>query len=105
MYLNMPLMYFYMGLMYLNLGPPDRSSVPRHVQEASRSDFGAILDPSGRPKLKNTIKYKVFAAFHVAPQKPSGTSKSALGRPQNDPQEAPRSGPGRPRKAQEAQAK
>ena len=35
-------------------------------------------------------------------RKPSGTSKSAPGRSQNVPQEAPRSGLGRPRKAQEA---
>ncbi len=31
--------YLYLGLMYLNLGPPDRPLVPRHVQEASRVDF------------------------------------------------------------------
>ena len=41
--------YLNLGLMYLNLGPPDRSLVPRDVQEASRADFGAISEPSGRP--------------------------------------------------------
>ena len=40
--------------------------------------------------------------FHIVLQKPSRMSKSALGRSQNVPQEAPRSGLGRPRKAQEA---
>ena len=88
-----------LGLMHLNLGPPDRSLAPRDVQEASRVDFGAISDPSGRPwKPKNTVKYDVFAAFHVAPQRTSRSSKSALGGSQNDPQEAPRSGPARPRR-------
>ena len=92
-------MYLYLGLMYLNLGPPDRSLVPRDVQEASRVDFGAISDPSGRPwKPKNIVKYDVFAAFHVAPQRTSRSSKSALGGSQKDPQEAPRSGPARPRR-------
>ena len=66
---------------------------------ASRVDFGAISDPSGRPwKPKNIVKYDVFAAFHVAPQRTSRSSKSALGGSQNDPQEAPRSGPARPRR-------
>ena len=61
------------------------------------------MDPSGGPwRLKNTVKYKGFAAFHVALQKPSRTSKSAPGRSQNDPREAPRSGPGGPGAAQEA---
>ena len=60
------------------------------------------MDPSGRPwRPENTVKYKVFAAFHVAPQKPARTPKSAPGRCQNDPQEAPRSSPGRPRRPQE----
>ena len=82
---------------------PDRSWVPRDVREAVRTDFGAILDPSGRPwRPENTIKYSGFAAFHVALQKPSRTFKSAPGRSQNDPQEAPRSGPGGPGAAQEA---
>ena len=85
--------------MYLSLGPPDRSLVPRDVQEASRADLGVNLDPSGRlQKAKNTVKYKVFAVFHVAPQTTPRSSKSALGGSQKDPQEAPRSGPGRPRR-------
>ena len=76
-----------MPLVYLNLG-----------LEASRDDFGAISDPSGMPwKPKNTVKYKVFAVFHVAPQTSSRSSKSAPWKAQKDPQEAPRSGPGRPR--------
>ena len=78
-----------LGLLYLNLGPPDRSRVPSDVPEASRVDFGAISDPSGRPwKPKNIVKYDVFAAFHVAPQRTSRSSKSALGGSQKDPQEA-----------------
>ena len=82
--------------MYLHLGPPDRSLVPRDVQEACLADFGAISDPSGRPwKPKNTVKYDVFAVFHVS----SRSSESAPGRSQNDPQEAPRSGPARPRRS------
>ena len=82
--------YLNLGLVYLNLGPPDRSLVPRDVQEASRADFGAISDLSGRLwKPKNTVKYKVFAVFHVAPQTSSRTSKSAPGRSQNHPQERP----------------
>ena len=40
--------YLNLSLVYLNLCPPDRSLVPRDVQEASRADFGAISDPSGR---------------------------------------------------------
>ena len=85
--------------MYLHWGPPDRSLVPRDVQEASRADFGAISDPSGRPwKPKNIVKYNVFAVFHVAPQTTPRSSKSAPWKAQNDPQEAPRSGPGRPRR-------
>ena len=88
-----------LGLLYLNLGPPDRSLVPSDVQETSRVDFGAISDPSGRPwKPKNIIKYHVFAEFHVAPQRTSRSSKLALGGSQKDPQEAPRSGPARPRR-------
>ena len=87
------------GPLYFNLSSPDRSLVPRDVQEASRVDFGAISDPSGRPwKPKNIVKYDVFAAFHVAPQRTSRSSKSALGGSQKDPQEAPRSGPARPRR-------
>ena len=90
------------ALVYLHLGSPDRSSVPRDVQEASPADFGAISDPSGRLwKPQNTVKYKVFAIFHVAPQTSSRSSKSAPWKAQNDPQEAPRSGPGRPRSGQE----
>ena len=99
--------YLNLGLMYLNLDPPlaDRSLVPRDVQEASRADFGAISDPSGRPwKPKNTVKYNVFAVFHVAPQTSSRSSKSAPWKAQNDPQEAPRSGPGRPRSGQAPRA-
>ena len=57
------------------------------------------MDPSGRPGRPENIEiYKVFVVFHVAPQKSSRTSKSTLGRSQNDPQEAPRSGPRRPRR-------
>ena len=41
--------YLYLGSMYLNLGPPDRSCAPRDVQEASRADVGEMLDPIGRP--------------------------------------------------------
>ena len=91
--------YLCLGLMYLNLDPPDRSLYPRDVQEASRTDSGAILDTHGRPRRPtNTVKYKVcVSVFHVAPQKSSRTSKSAPGRSRGDLQEAPRSGPGRPR--------
>ena len=54
---------------------------------------------SGGPgSLKNLVKSCVFAVFHVAPQTTSRSSKSALGRSQKDPQEAPWSGPGRPRR-------
>ena len=76
--------------MYLHLGPPDRSLVPRDVQEASQVDFGAISDLSERLwKPKNTVKYKVFAIFHVAPQTSPRSSKSAPWKAQNDLQEAP----------------
>ena len=43
-----------------------------------------------------------FAMFYVVLQSPSGTYKSAPRGSQNVAQQAPRSGPGRPRKAQEA---
>ena len=76
--------------MYLHWGPPDRSLVPRDVQDASQADFEAISDPSKRLwKPKNTVKYNVFGIFHVAPQTSSRTSKSAPGRSQNHPQERP----------------
>ena len=88
-----------LGFLYFYLGPPDRSWVPRDLLKAFRTDFGAISDPLGRPwKPKNTVKYSVFAVFHVAPQRTSRSFKSALGGSQNDPQEAPRSGPARPRR-------
>ena len=41
--------YLYLGSMYLNLGPPERSYAPRDVQETSRAYSGAVLVPSGRP--------------------------------------------------------
>ena len=64
---------------------------------------GPILErfrspPGGPGNLQNTVKYNVFAVFLVAPQTTFRSSKSAPGRSQNDPQEAPRSGPGRPRR-------
>ena len=66
---------------------------------------GAISDLSGRLwKPKNIVKYKVFIIFHVAPQTSSRSSKSAPWESQNDPQEAPRSGPTpqeRPRRPQD----
>ena len=99
-------MYLNLALVYLNLGPPDRSLVPRDVQEASRADFGAISDLSGRLwKPKNTVKYKVFAVFHVAPQTSSRSSKSAPGRSQNHPQERPgaaRDAPKPPKRLQDS---
>ena len=53
-----------LALMYLTLGPPDRSLVPRDVQEASRADFGTISDPSGRHwKHKNIVKYSVLFVY------------------------------------------
>ena len=89
--------------MYLNLCPPDRSLVPRDVQDASRADVGAISKLSERLwKAKNTVKYKVFAVFHVAPQTSSRTSKSAPGRSQNHPQERPGAARDAPGEAQEA---
>ena len=94
--------YLNLSLVYLHLGPPDRSLVPRDVQEAFRAEFGAISGLSGRPwKPKNTTRYKGFAVFHVAPQTSSRSSKSAPWKAKNDPQEAPRSGPGRPRSGPE----
>ena len=70
--------------------------------ETSKRPPGPILDrSSGTPWTpKHTIKYNVFAVFHVAPQTSSRSSKSAPWKTQNDPQEAPRSGPGRPRSGQ-----
>ena len=54
-------------------GPKRR---PRGFPGRVWSAFGA----SGRPrKLKNTVKYDVFAVFHVAPQTTPRSSKSALG--------------------------
>ena len=41
--------YLYLGSMYLNLGTPDRSCASIDVQEASRADFGTMLDLVGRP--------------------------------------------------------
>ena len=72
-------------------------------QETSKRLPGPILErfrslPGGPGSPKNTVKYDVFAVFHVAPQTTSRPSKSALGGPRNDPQEAPWSGPGRPRR-------
>ena len=43
-------------------------------------------------------KIRCFVVFHVAPQTTPRSSKSALGGSRNDPQEAPWSGPGRPRR-------
>ena len=48
-------MYLNLALVYLNLGPPDRSLVPRDVQEASRADVGAISNPSGSPGGPTTL--------------------------------------------------
>ena len=72
-------------------------------QETSKRLPGPILErfrspPGGPGSPKNTVKYDVFAVFHVAPQTTPRSSKSALGGSQHDPQEAPRSGPGRPRR-------
>ena len=72
-------------------------------QETSKRLPGPILErfrslPGGPGSPKNTVKYDVFAVFHVAPQTTSRPSKSALGGSRNDPQEAPWSGPGRPRR-------
>ena len=89
--------------MYLHWGPPDRSLVPRDVQDASQTDFGAISDLSERLwKPQNIVKYNVFAIFHVAPQTSSRTSKSAPGRSQNHPQERPGAARDAPGEAQEA---
>ena len=94
------LLWLNLSLVYLNLGPPDRSLVPRDVQEASRAEFGAISDLSGRLwKPKIIVKYKGFAVFHIAPQTSSRSSKSAPWKAQNDPQEAPRDAPGAAQKA------
>ena len=72
-------------------------------QETSKRLHGPILErfrsPLGGPgSPKNIVKYCVFAVFHVASQRTSRSSKSALGGSQNDPQEAPRSGPARPKR-------
>ena len=72
-------------------------------QETSKRLPGPILErfrspPGGPGSPKNTVKYDVFAVFHVAPQTTPRSSKSALGGSRNDPQEAPWSGPGRPRR-------
>ena len=88
-----------LGLMYLHSGPPDRSWVPSDVLEAFRADLEALSDLSGRPwQPKNIVKYDVFALFYVAPPATSRSSKSGRGGCQKDPQEAPWSGPGRPRR-------
>ena len=72
-------------------------------QETSKRLPGPILErfrsrPGGSGSPKNTVKYDVFAVFHVAAQTTPRSSKSALGGSQKDPQEAPRSGPARPRR-------
>ena len=72
-------------------------------RETSKRLPGPILErfrtPLGGPgSPKNTVKYDVFAVSHVSPQATPRSSKSALGGSQHDPQEAPRSGPGRPRR-------
>ena len=75
------------------LGPKRR---PRSLPDCVWSNFGprrATLEA-----LKHRKMLGFFAVFHVAPQKSSRTSKSAPERSQNDPQETPRSGPGRPRR-------
>ena len=56
--------------------------LPRPILER----FQSSPRGSGSPK---TLKYNVFAIFHVAPQTSSRTSKSAPGRSQNHPQERP----------------
>ena len=73
-------------------------------QETSKRLPGPILErfrslPGGPGSPKNTVKYDVFAVFHVAPQTTPRSSKSALGGSRNYPQEAPWSGPGRPRRS------
>ena len=77
--------------------------------ETSKRPPGPILErfrtsPGGSGSPTNTVKYDVFAVFHVAPQTTSRSFKSALGRSQNDPQEAPRSSPGRPRNQERPQS-
>ena len=71
--------------------------------ETSKRLPGPILNrfrslPGGPGSPKNTVKYDVFDVFHGAPQTTPRSSKSALGGSRNDPQEAPWSGPGRPRR-------
>ena len=72
-------------------------------QDTSKRLSGPILErfrsrPGGPGSPKNTVKYDVFTIFHVAPQTTPRSPKSALGGSQHDPQEAPRRGPGRPRR-------
>ena len=86
--------------MYLHWGPPDRSLVPRDVQDASQADFGAISELSERLwKPENTVIYISFFCY---------ISRSATDIVQNvqispwevpkPPPRAPRSSPGRPRR-------
>ena len=67
--------------------------------ETSKRHLGAILErfrsrPGGPGSPKNTVKYNVFAVFHVAPQTTPRSSKSArLGAARDAPgaaQKAPR---------------
>ena len=86
--------------MYLNWGPPARSLVPRDVQEASRADFGAISDPSGRHwKPKHTVKYRVFAVFSLRHKQRPDRLNQLLGGLRRTPKRCPgaaRDAPGGP---------
>ena len=60
-YLYLGPMFFHLGLMYLNFGPPDRWWVPKNTQETSKVGFGEILDPlRDALEAQNILKYNVF---------------------------------------------
>ena len=65
------------------------------------SDFGPLREALEAEKHCKILV--VFVIFHVAPQTSSRSFKSAPWKAQNDPQEAPRSGPGRPRSGRRPQ--
>ena len=95
-----------MGLMYLNLGPPDRSLVPRDVQEASRVDVGAISELSGRPwQPRNTVNTMFLLCFTLRHRQRPDRLNQPLGGPKTTPKRRPgaaRDAPGAAKRLQDS---
>ena len=92
--------YLNLSLVYLNLGPPDRSLVPRDVQEASRVDFGFWSDFGPFREALEATKHCKFNVFYCISCSATDIVQIVQISPwevPDHPEEAPRSGPGRPR--------